>query len=80
MTDEEANEYNACHFWTNFEIARLDLWHTEAYQAFFDYLDKSGGFFYERYVYSLGLSSTLFTKWSQDGAMHRCILSLQRCI
>lgn len=38
-----------CHFWTNFEIARLDLWHTEAYQALFEYLDKVGGFFYERW-------------------------------
>ncbi|CEG63605.1 hypothetical protein RMATCC62417_00723 [Rhizopus microsporus] len=49
VTDEEGSEYNLCHFWTNFEIARLDLWHTEAYQALFEYLDKVGGFFYERW-------------------------------
>ncbi|KAI9262102.1 glycolipid 2-alpha-mannosyltransferase-domain-containing protein [Sporodiniella umbellata] len=49
VTDEEGKEYNLCHFWTNFEIARLDLWHTEAYQALFSYLDQTGGFFYERW-------------------------------
>lgn len=49
VTDENGSEYNLCHFWTNFEIARLDLWHTEAYQALFTYLDKTGGFFYERW-------------------------------
>ncbi|KAG1050660.1 hypothetical protein G6F43_007084 [Rhizopus delemar] len=49
VTDENGSEYNLCHFWTNFEIARLDLWHTEAYQAMFTYLDKTGGFFYERW-------------------------------
>ncbi|CAO3685529.1 unnamed protein product [Rhizopus stolonifer] len=49
VTDEDGNDYNLCHFWTNFEIARLDLWHTEAYQALFDYLDHTGGFFYERW-------------------------------
>lgn len=48
VTDERATRYNACHFWTNFEIARVDLWHTDAYKDFFDYLDADGGFFYER--------------------------------
>lgn len=49
ITDEQGTEYNSCHYWTNFEIARLDLWHTEAYQSMFEYLDQSGGFFYERW-------------------------------
>ncbi|CDS05166.1 hypothetical protein LRAMOSA07695 [Lichtheimia ramosa] len=49
VTDERATRYNACHFWTNFEIARVDLWHTDAYKDFFDYLDADGGFFYERW-------------------------------
>ncbi|KAI7867918.1 nucleotide-diphospho-sugar transferase [Spinellus fusiger] len=49
VTDENGEAYNGCHFWTNFEIARVDLWHTEAYHAMFDYLDQAGGFFYERW-------------------------------
>jgi alpha 1,2-mannosyltransferase len=42
-------EYTGCHFWTNFEIAKTDLWKNEAYLSFFNYLDRAGGFFYERY-------------------------------
>lgn len=34
---------------SNFEIARIDFWRSEAYRAYFDHLDKSGGFFYERW-------------------------------
>ncbi|KAI8881481.1 glycosyltransferase family 15 protein [Backusella circina FSU 941] len=49
VTDRNGQDYNSCHFWTNFEIARLDLWQTEAYRNFFGYLDRSGGFFYERW-------------------------------
>lgn len=33
--------------WSNFEIADLDFWRGEAYTAFFEYLDQSGGFYYE---------------------------------
>lgn len=49
LSDSEGRDYNGCHFWTNFEIARIDLWHSEAYQEFFKALDATGGFFYERY-------------------------------
>ncbi|KAI9028146.1 nucleotide-diphospho-sugar transferase [Phycomyces nitens] len=49
VTEEDGESYNSCHFWTNFEIARLDLWQTEAYRNMFEFLDKSGGFFYERW-------------------------------
>ena len=54
------SSYNLCHFWSNFEIANLNFFRSEAYQAFFDYLDKSGGFYYERWgdapVHSIGLA------------------------
>jgi len=33
--------------WSNFEIADMDFWRSEAYAAFFNYLDRSGGFYYE---------------------------------
>jgi len=47
-------------FWSNFEIADLDMYRGEAYLAFFDHLDKTGKFFYERWgdapVHSLFVS------------------------
>lgn len=43
------NDYNGCHFWDNFEIANLNFFRSEIYQKFFDFLDKTGGFFYERW-------------------------------
>lgn len=48
FTDDGGATYNGCHFWSNFEIARFDLYRSDLYEAFFDHLDKSGGFFYER--------------------------------
>ncbi|CEP15161.1 hypothetical protein [Parasitella parasitica] len=49
VTDDEGQSYNTCHFWSNFEIGDLSLWRSEAYSKLFDYLDKSGGFYYERW-------------------------------
>src|SRR5579859_3109170 len=42
-------DYNGCHFWSNFEIASLEFWRGEAYMKYFEYLDKAGGFYYERW-------------------------------
>lgn len=33
--------------WSNFEIADMDFWRGEAYQAFFQHLESKGGFYYE---------------------------------
>ncbi|KAJ1895470.1 hypothetical protein LPJ66_004573 [Kickxella alabastrina] len=41
--------YNGCHFWSNFEIVDLSFYRSTEYQAYFDYLDRAGGFFYERW-------------------------------
>jgi len=41
---------NMCMFYNNFEIGRFDVFRNEKYLSYFDYLDKSGGFFYERWV------------------------------
>ncbi|GAA5971693.1 hypothetical protein JCM11641_000687 [Rhodosporidiobolus odoratus] len=49
LSNDSGKSYTLCHFWSNFEIASLDLWRSEAYRAYFDYLDKAGGFFYERW-------------------------------
>ncbi|KAG6909702.1 hypothetical protein DXG01_015903 [Tephrocybe rancida] len=54
--------------WSNFEIADMDFWRGEAYQAFFNYLESKGGFYYERWgdapVHSIAAS--LFANKSQD--------------
>ncbi|EMG49876.1 Glycolipid 2-alpha-mannosyltransferase, partial [Candida maltosa Xu316] len=49
ISDDKGETYNLCHFWSNFEIANLNFWRGEAYTKYFDYLDKTGGFFYERW-------------------------------
>lgn len=49
ISDDGGLTYNGCHFWSNFEVASLDFWRSELYQKFFEYLDKAGGFFYERW-------------------------------
>lgn len=60
---ESDDDYNLCHFWSNFEIANLNFFRSEQYQRYFEYLDKAGGFFYERWgdapVHTIGLSMML---------------------
>jgi mannosyltransferase len=41
--------YNMCHFWSNFEIARLDFFRSKEYNDYFESLDQSGGFWNERW-------------------------------
>ncbi|CCE79191.1 Piso0_001239 [Millerozyma farinosa CBS 7064] len=56
----EAGGYSCCHFWSNFEIGDLDFFRGEAYDAWFNYLDSTGNFYYERWgdapVHSVGLA------------------------
>lgn len=60
LSDDQGQTYNGCHFWSNFEIASLDFFRSEAYSKYFDHLDKAGGFFYERWgdapVHSIAVS------------------------
>ena len=55
--------YNLCHFWSNFEIADMRFWRSSSYLKYFDWLDRSGGFFYERWgdapVHSLAVGMFL---------------------
>jgi alpha 1,2-mannosyltransferase len=57
------SSYNGCHFWSNFEIGALSFFRSPAYSAYFDYLDRAGGFFYERWgdapVHSLAVGMFL---------------------
>jgi alpha 1,2-mannosyltransferase len=42
-------DYNLCHFWSNFEIGDLRFFRSPEYLDFFKFLDKDGGFYYERW-------------------------------
>ncbi|KAK9481259.1 putative mannosyltransferase [Lipomyces japonicus] len=44
-----SGSYNLCHYWSNFEIAALDFWRSPVYTEYFEYLDRTGNFFYERW-------------------------------
>lgn len=60
---ESSSDYNLCHFWSNFEIGDLNFFRSERYINFFEYLDATGGFYYERWgdapVHSIGASLLL---------------------
>jgi alpha 1,2-mannosyltransferase len=49
LSDDGGENYNHCHFWSNFEIGNLDWLRSPAYVDYFNHLDKDGGFFYERW-------------------------------
>lgn len=60
ISNDNGINYNLCHFWSNFEIGKLDFLRSKTYRSYFDHLDKSGGFFYERWgdapVHSIAVS------------------------
>lgn len=60
VTDDNSRTYNMCHYWSNFEIGDLNFFRSDQYQAYFEYLDRTGGFFYERWgdapVHSIAVS------------------------
>ncbi|KAJ1965779.1 hypothetical protein GGI12_000524 [Dipsacomyces acuminosporus] len=49
LSDDGGATYNGCHFWSNFEIGSLSFFRSKEYLDYFSYLDKAGGFFYERW-------------------------------
>lgn len=63
-------DYNLCHFWSNFEIGDLNFFRSEEYIRFFNFLDETGGFYYERWgdapVHSIAVSLLL----NRDEIMH----------
>lgn len=67
VTNDRGDSYNFCQYWSNFEIADLDFWREERYLRFFDFLDRRGGFYYERWcdgpIRSIALS--LFARKEQ---------------
>ncbi|KAI0016121.1 alpha-1,2 mannosyltransferase KTR1 [Xylariomycetidae sp. FL0641] len=59
----EGENYNMCHFWSNFEIARLSWFRSKEYEDFFEMMDRSGGFWMERWgdapIHSLAAGALL---------------------
>ncbi|KAJ2636064.1 alpha-1,2-mannosyltransferase ktr1 [Coemansia sp. RSA 1286] len=80
------NGYGGCHFWSNFEIVDLSFYRSQAYQQYFDYLDRAGGFFYERWgdapVHSLAaamfLDADQIHYFEDIGYFHPSVLSCPR--
>ena len=70
VTDNKGLTYNTCHYWSNFEIGDLSFFRSAQYQDFFNYLDSTGGFFYERWgdapIHSIAVSLFL----SKDKIKH----------
>jgi alpha 1,2-mannosyltransferase len=46
---DEHGEYNNCQFFSNFEIGSLNFFRAKENEKYFDWLDKHGGFYYERF-------------------------------
>ncbi|KAJ1978274.1 alpha 1,2-mannosyltransferase 2.4.1 [Dimargaris verticillata] len=73
VKSKDGKDYNGCHFWSNFEIGSLRWLRSKQYLTYFDYLDRSGGFFYERWgdapVHSLAVAMFLKKEevhWFED--------------
>ncbi|CDS05164.1 hypothetical protein LRAMOSA07693 [Lichtheimia ramosa] len=73
ITEDDGLSYNLCHFWSNFEIGSIKFLRSEGYQAYFNHLDRAGGFFYERWgdapVHSIAVALMLSAKevhWFYD--------------
>ncbi|ORX78662.1 alpha-1,2-mannosyltransferase [Anaeromyces robustus] len=49
LSDDGGETWNLCHYWSNFEIADMRFFRSKKYETFFNFLDKKGGFFYERW-------------------------------
>ncbi|KAK3381490.1 nucleotide-diphospho-sugar transferase [Podospora didyma] len=49
LRDKNGDAWNKCHYWSNFEIANLAFFRGKEYQGLFEHLDRSGGFYYERW-------------------------------
>ncbi|KAF2278660.1 glycosyl transferase [Westerdykella ornata] len=62
----EGEKYNMCHFWSNFEIASLEWLRSKEYNDFFEMMDRSGGFWMERWgdapIHSLAAGALLSPK------------------
>jgi mannosyltransferase len=78
--------------YNNFEISHKSIWEGKLYSKFFEYLDKAGGFFYERWgdspIHSFGLAMSLRKDqavqfhdlgYQHQGWSYECAQELDRC-
>lgn len=78
FVSDDGKGYNLCHYWSNFEIIDLSFTRSQAYNSYFETLDKDGGFFYERWgdapVRSIAASLMLNSSeiWQIDYAGYVC--------
>ena len=49
LDSHNSGDYNNCQFFSNFEIGDLNFFRGEANEKYFDWLDRGGGFYYERF-------------------------------
>jgi len=66
LLDEESYTWSTCSFYTSFEISKFDVWRSEEYQKWWDWVEKRGGIFYERWssaaIQSVGLGLSTVKK------------------
>ena len=53
-------EYNNCHFFSNFEIDSLDFWRSAAIEEYFKWFDRNGGVFFEKLWKCTGVHTERF--------------------
>lgn len=49
LDPHNGGDYNNCQFFSNFEVGDLNYFRGEANERYFHWLDRGGGFFYERF-------------------------------
>ncbi len=49
LDPHNSGDYNNCQFFSNFEVGSLEFFRGEANERYFEWLDRGGGFFYERF-------------------------------
>ncbi len=76
----EGDKYNMCHFWSNFEIARLDWFRSKEYNDFFEMMDRSGGFWMERVSRPLQSSSAMCLTRGLVGRRSNSLASSRRAV
>lgn len=49
LDTHNSGDYNNCQFFSNFEVGDLNFFRGEANEKYFNWLDRGGGFYYERF-------------------------------
>jgi hypothetical protein len=95
LSDNGGTDYNLCHcksylhgsdfslntliVWSNFEIADMDFWRSEAYMKYFEFLESKGGFYYEVSIVRELYQRRLTIPFNRDGEMRLFIQSVSHC-